>query len=45
MLASTTGNMSNNGSYGNTERAMPAIDADYSADPASGSFFHSDYKK
>lgn len=44
MLASTPGNMSNNGSYGN-ERATPAIEMDYSADPASGSFFHSDYKK
>lgn len=37
--------MSNNGSYGNTERGVPALDADYNADPASGSFFHSDYKK
>jgi len=37
--------MANNGSYSN-ERPSSGGDApEYSTDPASGSFFHSDYKK
>lgn len=36
--------MANNGSYGN-ERTAATADSDYNTDPASGSFFHLDYKK
>lgn len=44
MLASTSSNMSNNGSYGN-DRPGSSSEPDYNIDPASGSFFHLDYKK
>ncbi|KAK3930683.1 AP-3 complex subunit beta-2 [Frankliniella fusca] len=36
--------MSNNGSY-NNDRPASAVEAELATDPASGGFFHSDYKK
>ncbi|KAG8326127.1 AP-3 complex subunit beta-2 [Homalodisca vitripennis] len=36
--------MANNGSYSN-DRSSASADIDYATDPASGSFFNSDYKK
>lgn len=36
--------MANNGSYSN-DRASAAADIEFATDPASGSFFNSDYKK
>jgi len=36
--------MANNGSYSN-DRPAAAADPESATDPASGSFFHSDYKK
>ncbi|CAH0562703.1 unnamed protein product [Brassicogethes aeneus] len=43
MLGSTTHNMSNNGSYSNDRGG--GIEPEYAADPASGGFFHADFKK
>lgn len=37
--------MANNGSYSNERPSSGGDAAEYSTDPASGSFFHSDYKK
>lgn len=36
--------MANNGSYSN-DRTSAATDIEFATDPASGSFFNSDYKK
>lgn len=44
MLSTASGTMSNNGSYKN-DWTPGGMEPDYSIDPASGGFFHSDYKK
>lgn len=37
--------MTTNGSYGGNEKMQGISDIEYAIDPASGGFFHSDYKK
>ncbi|KAK4872253.1 hypothetical protein RN001_016377 [Aquatica leii] len=44
MLSSASGVMSNNGSYKN-DWGPGGLEPEYAIDPASGGFFHSDYKK
>ncbi|KAK5639081.1 hypothetical protein RI129_011573 [Pyrocoelia pectoralis] len=44
MLSSASGVMSNNGSYKN-DWGPTGTEPEYAIDPASGGFFHSDYKK
>lgn len=43
MLASSTQNMSNTNSY-SSDRGS-SLDTELAADPATGGFFHSDFKK
>ncbi|KAJ8980729.1 hypothetical protein NQ317_019224 [Molorchus minor] len=43
MLSSSSHNMPNNNSYSNDRGA--SFDAEYAVDPASGGFFHADFKK
>jgi hypothetical protein len=37
--------MASNGSYSNERQSTAGDTPEYATDPASGSFFHSDYKK
>mgnify|MGYP000913988168 CR=1 FL=1 len=41
----TFAKMTTNGLYGGGEKIPGISDVEYAADPASGGFFHSDYKK
>ncbi|XP_032671676.1 AP-3 complex subunit beta-2 isoform X2 [Odontomachus brunneus] len=45
MLTAAANTLSNNGGSYSNERPSSAGDADLATDPASGGFFHSDYKK
>ncbi|KMQ99401.1 ap-3 complex subunit beta-2 [Lasius niger] len=45
MLTAASNTLSNNGGSYSNERPSSAGDADLATDPASGGFFHSDYKK
>lgn len=45
MLTAAANTLSNNGGSYSNERPSSASDADLATDPASGGFFHSDYKK
>lgn len=45
MLTAAANTLSNNGGSYSSDRPSSAGDPELAADPASGGFFHSDYKK